>query len=151
MQTFYNLIYLTPSNNCYVRGIDARIRKLKIRKRIAIYFGQFLNMSITLATEHINLKKIRSGDINLLVFKFLRKPWSSHIFVAPKYNFYSLDTRTSCVYFATKVWGMITLLWNIILRSFFEALFAWYDNFKSTLKSDWLHVTTTFTYSTLGH
>ena len=81
----------------------------------------------TLCNPNINLSKFeplkpsRSGDISLLVFKIFgpKNVWTK------KYNVYSQNTHTSCVYFDLKFSGLSPIYPNVTLRSSKVVLKKW--------------------------
>ena len=89
--------------------------------------AKFLICQFTLPIEHIynpnvNLSKFeprkssRSGDISLLVFKISKEAVKQPC-LDQKYNVYSQNTHTSCVYFDIKFSGLSPIYPDITLRS----------------------------------
>ena len=89
-------------------------------------FGQFLNILIYITnktyTPNINLtnfeplKPSRSRDISLLVFKISKEAVKQPC-LDQKYNVYSQNTHTSCVYLDIKFSGLSPIYPNVSLRS----------------------------------
>ena len=66
-------------------------------------------------TKFEPLKPSCSGDISLLVIEISKE--SVKLFGPKKYNVYSQNTHTSCVYFDIKISGLSPIYPNVTLRS----------------------------------
>ena len=92
-----------------------------LAKFLSIYQLNIYTPYISIYTPYISLSKFeplssRSGDISLLVFKISKEAVNSHVWTK-KYNVYSQNTHTSCVYFDIKFSGLSPIYQNVTLRS----------------------------------